>query len=53
MIFINILLNNVSPKFKKKILDFIKSLKPTFSNSTNEWDSFSVKLLFTLFDVKD
>ncbi len=53
MNFINILLNNVSPKFKNKILAFIKSLKPEFSSSTNEWDSFSVKLLYTLFNIKD
>ena len=48
-----ILLNSVSPPFKNKILVFIKSLKQDFLTSDNEWDQFAVKLLYTLFDIKD
>ena len=50
---LNILLNAVSPPFSNKIKVFIKSLKQDFSNSNNEWDQFAVKILYTLFEIKD
>ncbi len=53
MILLNILLNAVSPPFKNKILNFIKSLKQDIDSSSTEWDQFSVKLLYSLFDIKD
>ncbi|MBA7628011.1 hypothetical protein ES703_35481 [subsurface metagenome] len=53
MVFIKILLNSISPQLKKKIIDFIKSLKPSPPVYTNEWDEFAIKILFSIFDIKD
>ena len=53
MILLRILLNSISPQLKNKILVFIKSLKPAPPVFDNEWDEFAVKLLFTIFDIKD
>jgi len=53
MILLNIILNSVSPPFKNKILNFIKSLKSSIAPSDPEWDQFAVKLLCTLFEIKD
>lgn len=53
MILINLLLGKISFDLKNKIISFIKSLESTFSTSSNEWDQFVVKLLFTIFSIKD
>ncbi len=53
MIFIKILLNAISPQLRTKIINFIKSLKPTPPVYVNEWDEFAIKVLFSIFDIKD
>ncbi len=53
MTLIRILLNSISPQLKAKIINFIKSLKPTPPNYSNEWDEFAINILFTLFEIKD
>lgn len=53
MVLIKIIFNFISPQLKNKIIDFIKSLKQNPPNYANEWDEFTVKLLFTIFEIQD
>lgn len=53
MILLNIILNAVSPQLKKQILDSIKGLSPSTAPPFAEWDDFAIRLLHTLFDIKD
>lgn len=53
MILFNILLNSISQDLKTRIIDFIKSLHNDFASSSDEWDHFAVKILYTLFDIED
>ncbi len=50
---VTIILNAVSPKLRKLIVEFIKSLKVEADKTSNPFDDVLVAILYSIFNIKD